>query len=124
MNKVVHFEIPSNDMERASKFYKEVFGWKINAIPNMGYTMLYTGPIDEKGMLKESGFINGGMMKRWKEIKNPVITINVDSIEEAAKKIVEHGGKIIREKMDVGTMGFAAYFADSEGNVMGLWENK
>ena len=124
MNKVVHFEIPSDDVERASKFYKEVFGWVINAMPNMGYALLYTGPTDEKGMLKESGFINGGMMKRWKEVKNPVITINVDSIEEAAKKIVANGGKVIREKMDVGTMGYAGYFTDSEGNVMGLWENK
>jgi hypothetical protein len=29
MSKVVHFEIPAEDMERASKFYENVFGWEI-----------------------------------------------------------------------------------------------
>lgn len=124
MNKVVHFEIPADNVERAQKFYHEVFEWTINSMPNMGYTILSTGPTDEKGMTKENGFINGGMMKRQEPIKNPVITINVDSIEDSSKKIVEHGGRIIREKMDVGEMGYAAYFTDSEGNVLGLWQNK
>ncbi len=124
MNKVVHFEIPADDVERARSFYKEVFGWGINAIPSMEYTILHTGPTDDKAMLKESGFINGGMLKRQEPIKNPVITIEVESIEDAGKKIIDHGGSIIREKMDVGTMGYAAYFKDSEGNILGLWENK
>lgn len=26
---VVHFEIPSNDPQKISKFYSESFGWKI-----------------------------------------------------------------------------------------------
>jgi len=28
MDKVVHFEIPVEELERAQKFYKSVFGWK------------------------------------------------------------------------------------------------
>ncbi|MBI3887846.1 VOC family protein, partial [Candidatus Microgenomates bacterium] len=67
MNKVIHFEIPADDINRAQRFYKEVFGWKMNIIPEMNYTIVQTGPTDEKGMTKESGFINGGMMKRRDE---------------------------------------------------------
>lgn len=46
------------------------------------------------------------------------------SIDEAEKRIQKNGGKMIRKKMPVGDMGFAAYFQDSEGNVVGLWETK
>lgn len=124
MNKVIHFEIPADNVERASNFYHTVFGWKANSLPSMGYVLFHTGPTDEKGMIQESGFINGGMLKRQEPIKNPVITINVDSIEDATKKITANGGKLIRKKMAVGDMGYAAYFTDSEGNVLGLWQNK
>ncbi len=29
MPNIVHFEIPADDVERARKFYGELFGWKI-----------------------------------------------------------------------------------------------
>ena len=90
----------------------------------MEYTIFHTGPTDKEGMLSEKGFINGGMMKREGELKNPIITIDVPDIEKAFDKIVSQGGKIIRKKMDVGDMGYSAYFKDSEGNIMGLWQNK
>jgi len=124
MSKVVHFEIPADNIERARKFYHEIFGWKINAYPGMEYTIFHTGPTDKEGMSQEKGFINGGMMRREGELKNPIITIDVPDIEKAFDKIVSQGGKIIRKKMDVGDMGYSAYFKDSEGNIMGLWQNK
>src|SRR5690348_1713019 len=124
MDKVVHFEIPADDVERATKFYEMVFEWHGNSIPSMGYTIWHTGPTNDKdGMVKDKGFINGGMLKRNDTVKSPVITLDVASIEEAAKKIEANGGKMIKDKMPVGDMGFSAYFTDSEGNVVGLWEN-
>jgi uncharacterized protein len=29
MSTIVHFEIPSDDIERAKNFYYDLFGWKI-----------------------------------------------------------------------------------------------
>ncbi len=125
MQSVVHFEIPADDMERAQKFYTESFGWNVNYMPEMNYAIVSTTESDEQtGAPKKPGAINGGMLKRQEPIKNPVITINVESIDEAHKKIEAAGGKVIREKMPVGDMGFASYFTDTEGNVLGLWENK
>ena len=124
MDKVVHFEIPADDIARAQKFYSTVFGWKMNSIPGMGYTILNTTPSGENGMPEEPGAINGGMLERQEPIMGPVITINVESIDEALKKIEQNGGKVVRGKEAVGDMGHAAYFKDSEGNVVGLWQNK
>ena len=63
MNKVQHFEIPTDDIERAKKFYEKTFGWNITdwPMPGMRYAGLHTGPVDNKNMPKESGFINGRM---------------------------------------------------------------
>ena len=75
MDKVQHFEIPCDDMERAKKFYGEIFGWRIFDIPDMGYTMVHTAPTDEQGMIQEKGVINGGMTKRDETAKTPVLVI-------------------------------------------------
>ncbi len=122
MDKVVHFEVPADDMKRAQKFYSEVFGWGIQELPEMDYTIVQTMEMDEKQMPKEPGAINGGMFKRENAKKYPVITISVDSIDEAAKAIAAKGGKMTQERLPVGDMGFTAYFTDCEGNLMGLWE--
>ena len=73
-------------------------------------------------MPKEPGAINGGMMKRQHLVTSPVITINVQDIHEALKKVKKMGGEVIRGKMQVGEMGHAAYFKDTEGNIIGLWQ--
>lgn len=123
MNKVVHFEIPVEDTSRAEKFYNSIFGWKIQNIPEMDYTLVFTAKTNDKGMNTEVGAINGGMMKRKDPIKNPVITISVSNIDDSLKKIEKLNGKVVMKKIKVGDMGYAAYFKDSEGNILGLWQN-
>jgi len=123
MGKVVHFEVPADDMARAAKFYEEVFGWHTIAMPEMNYTMVHSGPTDDTtGMPKEHSFINGGIMQR-KDITGPVIVMDVPSVDETVKLAVEKGSKLIRPKVQVGDMGYVAYVTDSEGNTIGVWEN-
>ena len=121
--KIVHFEIPFDDGDRARSFYKDAFGWKLSEMPEMNYTIVSSGPTTDEGMPSEPGYIGGGMFEREDESpSNPVITIDVDDIDASLDKIKELGGNTITGKMQVGDMGYAAYFADPEGNVMGLWE--
>lgn len=123
--RVVHFEIPFDDGDRARKFYADTFGWQLMPIPEMGYTIVTTGPSDPQTGPSEPGFINGGMFERSDEfpVKAPNIVIGVDSIDDALKAVTDAGGTPAGEKLTVGDMGFAAYFTDTEGNVIGLWEN-
>jgi predicted enzyme related to lactoylglutathione lyase len=123
-DKVVHFEIPADDLDRARAFYQDAFGWTINAIPELGYTIVETTPIDnETNMPTEPGAINGGMMQREAPITGPVITIGVDDLDAALRRVEELGGKTVLPKQSVAEMGFSAYFSDPEGNVVGLWES-
>jgi predicted enzyme related to lactoylglutathione lyase len=124
MDKVVHFEIPADDAARAKEFYGSIFGWDLQDY-EMGegtYTILQTVPVDEKQVPTEPGAINGGLMKRTSETPNPVITIQVDGIDDALKKIEAAGGVTVAPRTEIPEMGAFAYFKDSEGNVMGLWE--
>ena len=121
--RVVHFEIPADDPARAQDFYRSAFGWTINSMPDMGYAILNTTATDDQGAPSDPGAINGGMLKRESPVTTPVITIEVDDIDKALETIGSLGGKTVRPKLSVMDMGFAAYFTDSEGNLMGLWQN-
>jgi predicted enzyme related to lactoylglutathione lyase len=121
--RVVHFEIPYDDGDRARRFYKEAFGWQLQEIPEMDYTLVTTGPSGEQGPT-EPGYVNGGMLHREEGgSSGPVIVVDVESIDAALAKIGELGGATLVPRQPVGMMGFAAYFTDPEGNVVGLWEN-
>jgi predicted enzyme related to lactoylglutathione lyase len=120
--RVVHFEIPFDDGDRARKFYSDAFGWNVMEIPDMHYTIVQTGPSSEDGRPSEAGFIGGGMLKRESPTDRPVITIDVEDIDAALEKIESLGGSKILGRQEVGEMGYAAYFKDVEGNLMGLWQ--
>ena len=121
--RVVHFEVPFDDGERAAAFYREAFGWQLNAMPELNYTIVGSGPTTDEGMPSEPGFINGGMFSRSPDAPSgPVIVLDVESIDDTLATIERLGGSTAVPKSPVGDMGFAAYFTDPEGNVMGLWE--
>lgn len=121
--RVVHFEVPYDDADRARTFYAEVFGWAIQPVPEFDYNFVQTGPVGQDGMASEPGYIGGGMFRRQPPVGQPVITIEVDDIDAALASIAQRGGATVREPEAVGDMGMAAYFTDCEGNLLGLWQS-
>jgi uncharacterized protein len=123
LDKVVHFEIPADDLARAKEFYSSNFGWELDDMEGMDYTIVRTVTVDEQQLPTERGAINGGLMKRSSDTPSPVITVNVDSVDDALKRVEAGGGSIIRPRQEIPGMGAFAYFKDTEGNILGLWEN-
>src|SRR3954453_19621786 len=122
--RVVHFEVPFEDQDRAGSFYTEVFGWQLQTMPEMSYVMVTPGPTaPQGGGPEEPGFINGGMLARNAPIGGPVLVIEVEGSNEALAQIEDRGGTTVKAKVGVGGMGFSAYFKDPEGNLLGLWES-
>jgi len=125
MRKVVHFEIPADDIDRAKNFYGSVFGWDLQTTPMEGgeYTVAMTTPVDQQTQQPtEPGAINGGMFQRDERLTSPVITIDVDAIDDALKQVEAGGGSTVTPRTEIPNMGAYAYFKDPEGNVLGLWE--
>jgi predicted enzyme related to lactoylglutathione lyase len=112
--RVVHFEIPYDDGDRARGFYKQAFDWQLMTMPDMGYTIVMSGPSGDQGPT-EPGFINGGMMQREGDFTAPNIVIDVANLEDALKAVNEAGGSTVAERQAIGDMGL--------GNLIGLWEN-
>ena len=123
MSGVVHFEIPADNEDRARKFYESVFGWTFQVLPEMEYSLAFTTPAGQGGMPAGQGAINGGIFRRGDMLPAPVVTIDVEDIDAALAQIQRLGGETVRGRMEVPGSGWNAYFRDSEGNVMGLWQN-
>ena len=98
MGKVVHFEIPTDDLDRAKAFYAEVFGWKLDTMQMPGggdYTGATTTPVDDTMTPTEPGSINGALVNRDEGNSAPVVTIDVDNIDEALQQISAAGGSTV-----------------------------
>jgi predicted enzyme related to lactoylglutathione lyase len=117
MGRVIHFEIHCGDMDRAERFYTEVFGWKIER---------YEGPVDYR--LIETGEdgpgIDGALVERRGEIDGQAViayvcTIGVDDLAATQEQITASGGSEALPRMTIPGVGDLAYFKDPEGNIFG-----
>ncbi len=125
MAKVVHFEIPTDDLGRARAFYSSVFQWEITTFPMGGgvdYTGATTTPVDRDQNPIEPGGINGALVERTDITRAPVITLDVESIDDTLRQVEAAGGSTVHPRVAIPGMGAYAYAKDSEGNVIGLWE--
>jgi predicted enzyme related to lactoylglutathione lyase len=119
MPNIVHFEIPADDVERARKFYGELFGWKIEKFTGpspVDYWSVTTGR--EEGQMG----IDGGMMPRQDPRQQTIVYIDVPSVDECLKKVVSLGGQMCVPKTAIPGMGYFAVCMDPENNGFGLWE--
>jgi hypothetical protein len=119
----VHFEIPTGDKERANTFYQSAFGWNLIPMQGMDYTSAITTPSDEHtGMPSAPGAINGALFPRTDSLKTPIVTIDVEDVDAALGQVEAAGGSVAQAKAAVPGLGWYAYFTDTEGNIMGLWQ--
>ncbi|MBP2029091.1 putative enzyme related to lactoylglutathione lyase [Methanohalophilus levihalophilus] len=117
MPTITHLDIPADDVERATKFYSDVFGWKIEKVPGpMDYYIFET--TDNEG----NPGVGGGIGERSMPDMHTTSFVDVPSIDEYIAKVEDNGGKIIMPKAPVPGMGYMAVFLDTEENPVGLWE--
>jgi uncharacterized protein len=115
MARIVHFEIPVDDPERALAFYGKCFGWTFQKWDGpMEYWMVSTGPKEQPG-------IDGGILRRQPG-QVTTNTVQVEDIDQAMATVQANGGKEALPKMALPGIGWIAYGIDPEGNVFGLFQ--
>jgi hypothetical protein len=123
MNPVVHFEMPYEDKKRLVKFYTQTFGWQMQELgEGMGeYVTAATSEIDQNRMIKQPGVINGGFYPKLTDAPAcPSVVIAVERLQDAMKKVIDAGGKIVGTPMEIPGIGQYVSFTDTEGNRVGL----
>jgi len=115
-NSVTHFEIFASDVERARKFYEQVFGWTFEVAGPPDFYLISTGPEGDPGLThgliaKRRGPAAQGALNAFR------CTIGVRSITDSVAAIQAAGGTIRGSIADVPNVGRVAEFADTEGNV-------
>ena len=133
MPTIVHFEVPADDIERAKKFYNELFGWKIEKWSgtednSSQLTSVATGQTIEYWMMTTTDdngnkALSGGMMKRQMAGHQVTNYIGVESIDEYSSKVEKLGGKVVASKHAVPGMGYFALCIDTENNNFAIWES-
>jgi uncharacterized protein len=113
---VVNFHLPADDVERAAKFYHEVFGWRFPRFPDSPVPYLLADATEQNG----SG-IPAAITQRQEVVKAPVPTIEVERIDEAMTDIAMKGGQQGRVQ-DIAGVGRFGYAIDCEGNVIAVVE--
>jgi predicted enzyme related to lactoylglutathione lyase len=110
---IMHFEIASPNLERATEFYQELFDWEVGEELMDGYRLVQTA----------EGSIGGGLL-RAPEGVFPYVTVyvGVEDLQASLQKVEELGGKVIVEPMPIPGFGEFAMFQDPEGAMMGLFE--
>ncbi len=123
MNPVVHFEMPYDDRVRMAKFYESVFGWQTQTLgENMGnYVLATTTETGENGPEKP-GAINGGFFPKKPDwpAQHPSVVVAVDDIKVSIKKVLDEGGKVLGEPMEIPGVGQYVSFVDTEGNRLSM----
>jgi len=107
---VVHFEIGCKDKAATSAFYSGVFGWEVDAGP-MG--MINTG--------STSGIPGHIAALGHEPHQFTHFYIETDDVAASLKSVEAAGGKTIVPPVPIPT-GTFAWFADVEGNIVGLWK--
>jgi hypothetical protein len=114
MGRVVHFEIPVDDPERAVRFYRELFGWQIeDANVGMPYWLITTGQDPEPG-------IDGAIMERGGTADTVVNTVAVESVDDTLERVKQLGGSAVTDVMPIPSVGRFAYCKDPDGNLFGV----
>ncbi len=120
MPKVVHFEMPFDDAERANKFYADVFGWQSSK---------WDGPeeyyLQQTGAEAEPYGIGGALIARGSALNGggTLVVIGVDDLDAYIGRVASAGCEIVTPRTAIPGVGWFANFRDTEGNVVGMFQD-
>ncbi len=115
-------EFRTGDIQATASFYESLFGWKIVSKEIAGGTDVWI--FDTMSEPRLENLRRGGIWLRPEgENRGVVVYIHVDDIEKTLERVEELGGKVVNPKMVVGA-GYAAFFSDPGGNLLGLYQDK
>ena len=107
-------DLTTPDAEAASNFYGELFGWRIEEIPEaFGYRVIYNGERTNGGILPQRPDM-GDAPPAWMPY------FGTEDVEQAVGRVPELGGRVLTQPMPVPNGAFIV-IADPQGAISALW---
>lgn len=115
-NKLTHFAIHTDNLERAKSFYEQVFEWGFASYGPTDFLQI-------KADKTENGVLIGALQSRkYSPVKESIIglecTITVESVDEIIKRVQTNSGRILMPKTAIPYVGWITKFLDTEGNLV------
>ena len=118
-NPVGWFEIHVADMDRAKSFYESVFKRTLIEIPapEAGMRMMMFAA-EPQGTGAGGALVKHPMKQPTTE--GALVYFSCEDCAVESALAMAHGGKVFKDKFNIGANGFIAIIGDSEGNAIGL----
>ena len=110
-HEVVHFEIPTDNVDGLRRFYSSLFDWEFEKGQTQGYYMI-----------KNAG-ISGALMQKQSPQQVSTQFVKVESIEDYINKAKQLGARIVKDRQEI-SEGYYAILEDPQRNTIGIWQNK
>jgi predicted enzyme related to lactoylglutathione lyase len=111
-NPVLHFQLSSRQSEATAAFYRQLFDWKMNAVPGMGYHLIET---------EAKQGIQGGIQEaKAEEPVEITFYVQVQDVQAALDKAQSLGAVITQPKLEVMPELVVGMFKDLEGRNIGV----
>jgi uncharacterized protein len=111
---IVHIDIPATHSATSSKFYADLFDWKIEVAQEYDYHMFQADPGPGGGFVTVGGEMDN-------KIGEVMIFVSTDDIDATLAKAEALGGKKLLPKTEIPQVGWFAHFADPAGNRIALF---
>ncbi len=113
-HRVIWFDIPVSDLDRAIGFYSHVLSAKVEKqFPGQPVAVIEHGESDVSGCLHQS--------EDRPSDHGPLLYFNVQGrLDDAVAQAERYGGRVLKPKHQIGPYGWRAVILDSEGNRIAL----
>ncbi len=115
-NKLSHFAIYTEDINKAKEFYSNVFDWGFQSYGQQDFFQIKDDNSDE-------GELIGALQSRnYSPVPEKIIglecTISVENVDDIVERVKNNGGQILMPKTAIPYVGWITKFLDTEGNLI------
>lgn len=115
MYELCHFAIQCDDVERAARFYEDVFAWKLSGYAGVGADEF------QRIATADGKHIGAVQSRKFNPTQERVLgfecSISVPDVEKVARDVERAGGTVLMPKTAIPGVGWIVKFLDTEGNL-------
>lgn len=112
-NPFVHVELMTTDIQKSKQFYQGLFGWKLEDVHDMNYTMIKVGEGTGGGMMQHPA---PDAQSSW------LAYVQVDDVAASTRMAQSLGATIVKPVSEIPGVGLFSVMVDPTGATLAMWQ--